>query len=229
MITTIVVDIEGTTSPASSVREGLYGYTRQRLPQWLADNRDDAAEPVLAGARELADRPDAGPAEVAEILLDWLDSDVKAEPLKAAQGLICAEGFRSGALHGEFFPDAPPALRSWHAAGTALFVYSSGSVRNQQDWFAFARGGELASLIDGWFDLVNAGGKRQPDSYEKIAGAIGVPADRLLFLSDHPDELDAARAAGWHVLGVTRPGEPNSPRPPHRWIESFAEVEVPGA
>ncbi|WP_280317394.1 acireductone synthase [Nocardia wallacei] len=223
MITAIVVDIEGTTSPTSAVREDLYGYTRQRLPRWLADNGD--AEAVLAATREAAGRPDAGPAEVAEILRGWLDSDVKAEPLKAAQGAICAAGFRSGALHGEFFPDAPPALRAWRQAGIALYVYSSGSVRNQQDWFAFARGGELATLISGWFDLANAGSKREPGSYEKIAGAIGVPPERILFLSDHPDELDAAATAGWQVVGVTRPGEPNAPRPPHRWVGSFAEIE----
>ncbi|RDI51096.1 acireductone synthase [Nocardia mexicana] len=225
MTTAIVVDIEGTTSPTSSVREDLYGYTRQRLPQWLAENRGGAAEPVLAGAREMSGRPDADEAEVAEILRGWLNSDVKAAPLKTAQGLICAEGFRNGALHGEFFPDAPPALRAWHAAGIGLYVYSSGSVRNQQDWFAFARDGDLAALISGWFDLANAGAKREPGSYEKIAGAIGVPPGEILFLSDHPDELDAAAAAGWRVVGVTRPGEPNSPRAPHRWVGSFAEVD----
>jgi enolase-phosphatase E1 len=226
MITTIVVDIEGTTSPTSSVREDLYGYTRQRLAQWLADHRGGAADAVIAGTRELAGRPDADRAEVAEILRGWLDADVKAEPLKTAQGLICGEGFRGGALHGEFFPDVPPALAAWHAAGRALYVYSSGSVRNQRDWFAHAREGELASLISGWFDLNNAGSKREASSYEKISGAIGVPVDQILFLSDHPDELDAAAAAGWSVLGVTRPGEPHAPRPPHRWIGSFAEVQL---
>ncbi|ATL67831.1 acireductone synthase [Nocardia terpenica] len=225
MIAAIVVDIEGTTSPTSAVREDLYGYTRERLPQWLTENRGGPAEAVIAGTRELAGRPDADPAEVAEILRGWLNSDVKAEPLKTAQGLICAEGFRSGALHGEFFPDAPPALRAWHAAGIALYVYSSGSVRNQQDWFAHARGGDLAALITGWFDLSTAGAKREASSYEKIAGAIGVPAEKILFLSDHPDELDAAVVAGWSAIGVTRPGEPNSPRPPHRWISTFEDVK----
>ncbi|WP_378733497.1 acireductone synthase [Nocardia brasiliensis] len=228
MITAVVVDIEGTTSPTSSVREDLYGYTRERLPAWLAENRTDAAVPVIAATREQADRPDADTDEIAAILRGWLDSDVKAEPLKAVQGLICAEGFRNGALHGEFFADVPPALRAWHADGLALYVYSSGSVRNQQDWFAFARGGELASLISGYFDLSTAGGKREPGSYEKIAGAIGVPADGILFLSDHPDELDAAVAAGWHAIGLARPGEPNPPRPPHRWVDTFADIH-PGA
>jgi enolase-phosphatase E1 len=107
-------------------------------------------------------------------------------------------------------------------------VFSSGSVRNQQDWFAYARGGDLASLISGWFDLAVAGSKRESSSYETIVEAIGVEPNGILFLSDHPDELDAAAAAGWSVLGVHRPGEPNSPRPPHRWISSFDDVDLPG-
>ncbi|WP_051024598.1 MULTISPECIES: acireductone synthase [Nocardia] len=221
----IVVDIEGTTSPTSSVREDLYGYTRRRLPQWLADASDDAAKTVIEQTRELAGRPEADLDEIAEILRGWLDSDIKAAPLKTAQGVICAQGFREGALFGEFFPDAPAALRAWHAAGLTLWVYSSGSIRNQQDWFAHARGGELASLIGGWFDLVNAGPKREERSYRRIAAEIGVPGGEILFLSDHPDELDAAVAAGWQAVGVTRAGEPNSPRPPHRWIGSFAELD----
>ena len=226
MIAAIVVDIEGTTSPTSSVRDGLYDYTRRHLGQWLADNRGAAADPVIAETRELVGQPDAGPAEVAEILCDWLNSNVKAEPLKTAQGVICAEGFRNGVLHGEFFDDVPPALTGWHDMGITLHVFSSGSVRNQQDWFAHARSGELASLVSGWFDLATAGAKNENTSYETIAEAIGQSPDRILFLSDHPDELDAATAAGWAVLGVDRPGEPNSARPPHRWIQSFEEVDL---
>jgi enolase-phosphatase E1 len=44
MIAAIVIDIEGTTSPTSSVREKLYDYTRQHLGQWLADNHGGAAD-----------------------------------------------------------------------------------------------------------------------------------------------------------------------------------------
>ncbi|MBL1073631.1 acireductone synthase [Nocardia sp. 2] len=226
MITTIVLDIEGTTSPTSSVREDLYGYTRTRLPGWLAENQDGAGASIIAATRAQADRPDADAAEVADILIDWLDSDVKSEPLKAAQGIVCAEGFRNGSLHGEFFEDVPPALRAWREAGIALYIYSSGSVRNQRDWFEFARGGDLSALLSGHFDLSTAGPKREASSYEKIASAIGVAPEHILFLSDHPDELDAAVAAGWQAVGVTRPGEPNAPREPHRWISDFAEITL---
>ncbi|MFI1916666.1 acireductone synthase [Nocardia sp. NPDC020380] len=225
MIKAVVLDIEGTTSPTSSVREELYGYTRDRLPGWLAENQGGPADPIIDATRAQAGEPDADDARVAEILINWLNTDVKSEPLKAAQGIICAEGFRNGSLHGEFFPDVPPVLRAWRDAGLELYIYSSGSVRNQKDWFAFARGGDLSPLISGHFDLSTAGPKREASSYEKIAGAIGVPADSILFLSDHPDEVDAAVAAGWHAFGVTRPGEPNAPRPPHRWISDFADVE----
>lgn len=225
MIAAIVVDIEGTISPASSV-QGLFEYTRRHLRQWLIDNVDGAADAVIARTRELADRPGADSAEIAETLCQWLDSDVKADPLKTAQGLICAAGFRSGALHGEFFDDVPPALRSWHAAGFAPYVFSSGSVRNQQDWLSHARDGELASLVSGWFDLSNAGGKRLASSYQKIARQLGLAGDQILFLTDHPAELDAAADAGWTVLGVARSGEPHSPQPPHHWVSSLAEVEL---
>jgi len=226
MIAAIVIDIEGTTSPTSSVHEKLYDYTRQHLGQWLADNHGGAADPIIAETRLLAEQPDAGPAEVTQILCDWLNSDVKAGPLKTAQGLICAEGFRSGELHGEFFDEVPAALAAWHDMGITLHVFSSGSVRNQQDWFTTARGAELASLISRWFDLNTAGAKGESSSYETIAKTIGLAPDWILFLSDHPDELDAALAAGWSVIGVDRPGEPNSPRPPHRWIHSFDEIDL---
>lgn len=228
MTRAIVLDIEGTTSPTDSVRTDLYGYTAARLPAWLAENIGGAADPVLAGTRELAGEPDADPERVAEILRGWLESDVKAEPLKAAQGAICAQGFRAGALHGRFFADVAPALAAWHDAGLALYVYSSGSERNQRDWFTFAEPGDLSGLIAGHYDLVSAGPKREPSSYDLIAENIVVPAAEILFLSDHPDELDAAVTAGWQVVGVHRPGEPNQPRPPHHWVSSFADVDVTG-
>jgi enolase-phosphatase E1 len=226
VIAAVVIDIEGTTSPTSSVREKLYDYTRQHLGRWLADNLGGAADPIITETRTLAGQPDAGPSDVAEILCGWLNSDIKAEPLKIAQGLVCAEGFRSGALYGEFFDDVPPALKAWHGEGIKLYVFSSGSVRNQRDWFTTTRGGELASLISGWFDLSTAGAKTESSSYEMIAAATGLSPDRVIFLSDHPDELDAAVAAGWSVIGIDRPGEPNSPRAPHRWVHSFVDVDL---
>jgi enolase-phosphatase E1 len=89
-------------------------------------------------------------------------------------------------------------------------VYSSGSVAAQRAWFRSSPEGDLLPLVDGLYDTENAGPKQSPESYRAIADALGA-ADpgRLLFLSDRPGELDAAREAGWLTVGVRRPGEPH--------------------
>ena len=78
----------------------------------------------------------------------------------------------------------------------------------QRAWFTNSPAGDLTSLVSGLHDTESAGPKQEPESYRRIASATGFRAERLLFLSDRPGELDAARAAGWHAVGIRRPGEP---------------------
>jgi enolase-phosphatase E1 len=205
----VVLDIEGTTSATGFVTEVLYPYARARFGELLTER---AAEPAVARAvaqvRELTGDPTAGPAEIEKTLDAWLDEDRKATPLKTLQGVVWAEGFARGELVSHFYDDVLPALRAWHAAGVRLYVYSSGSVAAQRAWFASSPEGDLTGLVSGLYDTENAGPKQEPESYRRIAAAAGTPAGRLLFLSDRPGELDAARAAGWRTVGVRRPGEP---------------------
>lgn len=226
MTSTLVLDIEGTTSPTASVHDVLFAYTRARLAPWLGANRDGEARPVLDAARRYAGLPGATVDEVAALMAEWLDTDVKCEPLKTVQGLICGAGFRGGELHGEFFPDVVPALRRWRAEGRRVTVFSSGSVRNQRDWFTYARVGRLDHLIDRHFDLENAGNKRTPAAYRRITESLRVAPEDTLFLTDSAAELDAAAEAGWSVLGVARAGEPARATPPHEWVTTFDEVAL---
>ncbi|KOV91172.1 acireductone synthase [Streptomyces sp. NRRL B-3648] len=205
----VVLDIEGTTSATAFVVDVLYPYARSRLAALLTER---AGEPEVAramtGVRELTGEPDADAVRVEKVLHAWLDEDRKAAPLKTLQGVIWSEGFARGDLVPHFYDDVAPALRAWHAAGVRLYVYSSGSVAAQRAWFSSAPGGDLLPLLSGLYDTQNAGPKLEPESYRRIASAAGVPADRLLFLSDRPGELDAAREAGWRTVAVRRPGEP---------------------
>ncbi len=82
-------------------------------------------------------------------------------------------------------------------------------------------------LVEDFFDTVSAGPKKEAASYDRIASALGVAPDRALFLTDHPDEVAAARAAGWQVVALDRAGEP--------WagsdfgadaVASFDEIEI---
>jgi len=205
----VVLDIEGTTSATGFVVDVLYPYSRSRFGALLSERSGDPdVQRAVAQVREELGDPDADAAAVEKALNAWLDEDRKATPLKTLQGIIWSEGFARGDLVSHFYDDVVPRLRAWHAAGLTLYVYSSGSVAAQRAWFTNSPEGDLTSLVSGLYDTENAGPKQAPESYRRIARATGVEPARLLFLSDRPGELDAARAAGWHAVGIRRPGEP---------------------
>lgn len=205
----VVLDIEGTTSATGFVVDVLYPYSRSRFAALLTERSEDPeVARAVAQVREEIGAPDAGAAEVEKALNAWLDEDRKATPLKTLQGIIWSEGFARGDLVSHFYDDVVPELRAWHASGARLYVYSSGSVAAQRAWFTNSPAGDLTSLVSGLYDTENAGPKQEPESYRRIASATGIAPDRLLFLSDRPGELDAAREAGWHAVGIRRPGEP---------------------
>ncbi|MEV5900741.1 acireductone synthase [Streptomyces sp. NPDC052127] len=205
----VVLDIEGTTSATGFVVDVLYPYSRARFAELLTERAEEpAVARAIAQVRELTGEPDADAAAIEKTLNAWLDEDRKATPLKSLQGVLWSEGFARGDLVSHFYDDVVPRLRAWHAAGLRLYVYSSGAVSAQRAWFTNSPAGDLTSLLSGLYDTENAGPKQEPESYRRIAGSTGVAADRLLFLSDRPGELDAAREAGWHAVGVRRPGEP---------------------
>lgn len=207
----IVTDIESTTTPIAFVRSVLFPYARDRLADFV---RTRGAEPaireLLAAAKREAGDPAMDDATAVGALRRWIDEDRKATPLKSLQGLIWQAGYADGSLRAPVFLDAARCLRAWHAEGIGLFVYSSGSVDAQKLLFAHADAGDLTTLFSGYFDT-RSGAKGDPQSYRRIADAIGErPAD-ILFLSDVPAELDAAAAAGLGVCQLVRPGEGATP------------------
>ena len=192
----ILTDIEGTTSSIAFVAETLFPYARERLPAFVAAHPDVAA-PILA---EVAA---AEPGDPVATLIRWIDEDRKATPLKTLQGMIWADGYREGAFTGHIYADAVAALRRWHAAGIALYVFSSGSVAAQKLLFGHSDAGDLTPLFSGYFDTAT-GPKRAAASYRAIAAAIGIAPDDVLFLSDTPEEIAAARDAGMPALLIDR-------------------------
>jgi enolase-phosphatase E1 len=154
----------------------------------------------------------------------WLmDQDRKSTALKRIQGEVWLEGYKSGELQGEVFPDVPPSLKRWQAAGIDIRIFSSGSVLAQRLLFSSTKEGDLTQYLKGYFDTTT-GPKNEPESYRRIVTAFGLAASEILFISDVVRELDAARAAGMQTLLCIRPG--NHPQPPHthQAITSFAEV-----
>ena len=158
---------------------------------------------ALTEARELGGIGDADTDATADLLLSWMDEDRKAGPLKLLQGLIWRQGYEEGALKGEVHEDAAALLEQWHERGLRLFVYSSGSEEAQRLIFGRSDQGDLARLFEGFFDT-RIGAKVEAGSYEAIARAAGLDAGEMLFLSDHPGEIAAARAAGMQAVRIDR-------------------------
>jgi enolase-phosphatase E1 len=229
VIEVVVLDIEGTTSSTEFVTTTLFPYSRARFGAYIAEYRSTpAVERVVREIRTEAGESDASDARVVEILQSWVDADAKITPLKALQGWIWEDGFERGDLTSHLFDDVVPALRAWHERGVVLAIFSSGSVNAQRAWFGHSPAGDLTPMITAYFDTENAGPKREPDSYRKIATAIGRDPATVVFLSDVRAELDAARAAGWRTVGVDRPGEPGAAAGfgDHERVASFALVDL---
>lgn len=226
----VLTDIEGTTTSISFVYDVLFPYAEARLEAYCS--RLDPG-PELAGAlarlrsehdeevRQGAAPPEFGDgAPYARYLMSL---DRKSTGLKLLQGLIWDEGYRSGALRSHVFPDVPPALRAWSAAGVRLRVFSSGSVHAQKLLFGHTGDGDLTGLFEGFHDTTT-GPKQEPDSYRAIAEAFALPPPAILFLSDVRGELDAAQGAGMATGLLVRPG--NRPAEPgdHPVYTSFSEL-----
>jgi enolase-phosphatase E1 len=234
----VVLDIEGTTSPAAFVHGHLYPYATARFASWLVGHgtEEDMARAIKQVREQIGEPADGLPChreapgqhQVIAALEDWSRRDLKVSALKTIQGRIWAHGFAVGDLTAPFFPDVIPALRAWQAAGRRLYIYSSGSADAQRAWFGHTLEGDLCPLLSGYFDTENAGSKKAVASYDVIAATIGSVACEIVFLSDTAGELDAARAAGWRTIGVCRPGEPNfaAGTGDHHMISSFGELGI---
>lgn len=204
MIKAVVTDIEGTTTSISFVADVLFPYAKQRITSFIAEHQDEpAVKTEIEAARQLADEPDATIERVGEILVQWIEQDKKATPLKALQGMIWRYGYEDGSLKGHLYPEVADKLQEWKEQGVQLNIYSSGSEAAQKLLFGYSEAGDLTPLFSHYFDT-RIGGKKEVDSYRNIQKSLNLPAKEILFLSDIVAELDAAAAAGLKTIALDR-------------------------
>lgn len=233
----ILLDIEGTTTPIDFVFKTLFPFAAERVEEFLREHSfDPEVKQLIAELRATWSGAACSGAPVwvestsdeklasAAAYVRWLMArDSKITPLKALQGKIWEQGFHSGALKGEVYPDVAPALARWREQGRRIAIFSSGSVLAQKLLFVHSAAGDLSPYLDSHFDTTT-GPKREPDSYKKIAAALRLQAQHILFISDVPAELDAAKAAHLRTALSLRPGISASQNSPHAAIRSFDEL-----
>jgi len=234
-----LLDIEGTTTPVEFVFQVLFPYAREHVRQFLESHCggsgvlkdiDHLRNEYSASARQnqnlpaWIDEPPQRRIESAVAYVHWLmDRDDKSTALKSLQGKIWEEGYRSGELRSQVYPDVPPAFARWRKLNIGIWIFSSGSVLAQKLLFANTTEGDLNPFIRGNFDTTT-GPKKDAGSYQRIAASMTLPAPEVLFVSDVVAELDAAHLAGMETRLCVRPGRPQPDSSSHPIIHTFEEI-----
>jgi enolase-phosphatase E1 len=245
-IRVILLDIEGTTTPADFVYTTLFPYASSKLDSFLREHFEDPEIQSLVRdlqtQQQIDDEQRSHPPHwddssrqkrlnSAVAYCQWLMAkDSKCTLLKSLQGRIWQQGYQHGALHGGVYDDVAPAMQRWRSQGREINIYSSGSVLAQQLLFRSTAYGDLTKYISEYFDT-RVGAKSEPESYRKIAESVGRAPAEFLFISDAQREVAAARLAGMNaelcdrtlVLGRERPLQERR-ECADRVIHSFDEI-----
>ncbi len=235
----ILLDVEGTTTPIAFVYKTLFTYASRKLEPFL---REHARHPEIASLieelraqHELDERNGLQPpgwledSEEARLRSSveygqWLIArDSKCAPLKSLQGKIWQQGFESGELQGQVYPDVPIAFERWRRKEKIICIYSSGSVLAQQMLFRTTPSGDLTSYISQFFDT-RMGVKTESESYKKIAASLSRGPREFLFVSDAVKEIEAARSAGMQAILCSRDPLADASPGAGRIIHSFDEI-----
>lgn len=249
--TAFLLDIEGTTTPITFVKDILFPYIKEHLEDYLSshweedeckqdvhllkkqieeDMRQNRACPVHAVDQTVHTDEEKAIREVVDNVLWQMAADRKSTALKRLQGHMWRAAYSSGRIKGEIYQDVVPCIKRWREQGLKVYIYSSGSVEAQKLLFGHSVEGDVLDLFDGHFDTT-IGAKVDAKSYERIAERIGRQPEEITFLTDVTREAKAAEEAGLNVVLVVRPGNmelTEEEQSHYSLITSFGQLEVMG-
>ena len=241
MIRVILLDIEGTTCPVDFVSQTLFPFAQKNLNASLMTRSSDAEIDALVheainewlddsnptSKRMLSKTTQKPPSirEVEDYLQHLIQSDRKSTALKELQGKVWEQGYLSGELISPLFSDVCKQLDSWKCKGITLAVYSSGSIQAQKLLYAHTNEGDITDRFDYWFDT-RTGPKLAHQSYTTIAQKMGVQANQVLFISDHPGECDAAWQSGMNTVFCLREGNPHQDPGEHAVVQQLCDIDL---
>ena len=220
----ILTDIEGTTTSISFVADELFPYFRKNIHvlKSLKDTETvkQAFEETILLSQELENKRISTEDEIIDTLYRWSMEDKKYTPLKAVQGILWENGYKSGELKGHIYPEMKDQLEKWSKQNLQLGVFSSGSVAAQKLIFGYSVSGDLTPYFSNYFDT-KTGTKRDIQTYSKIAEILSLNPNEILFLSDIYEELEAADQAGFQTVQLVREPVEKQWR---KQVNSFEEI-----
>uniref|UniRef100_A0A183BTJ9 Enolase-phosphatase E1 n=1 Tax=Globodera pallida TaxID=36090 RepID=A0A183BTJ9_GLOPA len=253
----LLTDIEGTTTSIDFVKNVLFPYAANyaleflqriidhstseksdRFRQLIVDlinTSNESADPQIV---KVSSGNDLG-SKLAANVQQWIQQDKKVAPshyveflvfqliaLKKLQGFIWEDGYRNGSLKAHVYSDVPGAFQKLSELNVPIYIFSSGSVHAQQLLFSHTSYGDLTRFISGYFDTTT-GPKFEGASYLSIVEQIGLPASKVMFLTDDEKEAMSADEAGLQVRVFMREGNaPLSEKAKNKFktVNSLAEI-----
>ena len=228
----LLLDIEGTTTSISFVKDVLFPYILKHLETHVSRMTLDALRETYGALRNDfeslddnhpsvrlvkenapvidADGLDASDATALSLSLvshvrALMAHDVKATGLKSFQGNMWKAGYDSGELVGHLYSDFMPLLRWCKSNDVRVCIFSSGSIAAQKLLFGHTSQGDVTGYFDAHFDTTS-GSKKESASYRNIAERLNAKPEDVVFVSDIEAEVRAATDAGMKAVVAVRPG-----------------------
>jgi len=210
----LLLDIEGTTTSISFVKDVLFPYVLKNLESYVDKMTDEEKKTTLGELIADVEALDANHVvkqmnlqyTIIDIVKALMGSDVKATGLKSLQGKMWKSGYASGELVGHIYSDFLPMLDWCKANDVKVCIYSSGSIAAQKLLFKHTEKGDITEYFGGRHFDTTSGSKKEAASYQTIASALGVKPEEVVFVSDLEAEIYAARDAGMRAVVSVRPG-----------------------
>jgi enolase-phosphatase E1 len=225
----ILMDVEGTTTSKRFVYETLFPYARAQMESFVLQNLQQPSVQIeLSEVVKIAALATSDTKACIAKLIQWTLEDKKIAPLKNLQGLIWQQGYESGAIKGHVYPEVRGQFELWIKAGKKLGIYSSGSVLAQKLIFGFSISGDLTPYLSHYFDPTMVGHKQEASSYKNILDSLKLAGDKVLFLSDRVEELEAAALAGMQVAQIERPEDKIASESvvKYKKFQNFLEIKI---
>ncbi|HMV78699.1 MAG TPA: acireductone synthase [Leptospiraceae bacterium] len=214
-------DIEGTIAPISFVHDILFPYSKAKMQTYLEkENLTDsvwqsiqseyAADLKTGSFQDALERNDIS--SIYHYIEFLIKTDRKNSGLKEIQGHIWQKGYESGEIKSTIFPDTVQFWEKLQTSFTGISIYSSGSILAQKLILKYSDLGDLTKYVSRYFDT-GSGGKREKESYIRIAKDLDTESKYMLFFTDILEEAEAASSAGMTAMVLDRPG--NKPQNEH--------------
>ena len=211
----LLLDIEGTTTSISFVKDVLFPYVTKNLESYVDKMTDEEKRATLCHLTDDVDalnenhvaKQQVNPEHtIVDIVTALMRADVKATGLKSLQGKMWKSGYASGELVGHVYSDFLPMLDWCKDHDVKVCIYSSGSIAAQKLLFKHTEKGDITEYFGGRHFDTTSGSKKESASYQTIASALGVKPEEVIFVSDLEAEIYASRDAGMKAVVSVRPG-----------------------